>query len=300
MASLSPPPKFSSLPPPSQGAVLRLVAPAGPFDRAAFERGVAFLRERYELRYDEGIFAREGFLAGDDERRVAELRAALADPDASAIVAARGGYGATRLLPMLDPREVRRARKPLVGFSDLTALHALWARAGVRSIHGPMVAWLGDADLPARQAWVDAIEGRHAPIEGLRSLAARRPAVGALTGGNLAVLAALVGTPYAPPLGGSVLFLEEIGEAPYRVDRMLTTLRQAGWFDRVAGVLVGDFACPRGKHDVDVLDVVEERLAGLSVPVLAGVPSGHGEQNAPLPFGAVAALDPLRGRVRFA
>lgn len=122
------------------GSVLRLVAPSGPFDKEAFDRGVHFLRARYEVRFDDRIFAQQGYLAGNDKRRHGELLDALNDPDADAIVAARGGYGSTRLLERLDTAMVRQANKRLVGFSDITALHALWARAALESLHAPMVA----------------------------------------------------------------------------------------------------------------------------------------------------------------
>ena len=144
------------------GSVLRLVAPSGPF-----ERGVAFLEARYEVRYDDRIFSEEGYLAGSDARRLSELREALEDPDADAIVAARGGYGCTRLLDQLAPAEVRTSGKRLVGFSDLTALHALWARAALESLHAPMVAWLGKADELQRAQWVAALEGVHVSLADL-------------------------------------------------------------------------------------------------------------------------------------
>lgn len=282
------------------GSVLRLVAPSGPFDRDAFERAVVFLEARYDVRYDDRIFAEEGYLAGDDARRLSELRDALADPDADAIVAARGGYGATRLLDALEPSEVRKARKLLVGFSDVTALHALWARAGIRSLHAPMVAWLGRADELQRAQWVAALEGTRTSLADLTPISdVETGATGPLVGGNLAVLAALCGTPYAPPLTGTILFLEDVGEAPYRVDRMLTTLSQAGWLDRVAGILLGEFIACEGKHGVAVATVLKERLGHLDVPVLSGAPSGHGMHNRALAFGRLVELDPLDCAARF-
>jgi len=292
--------EFASPPLVRPDAAIRLIAPSGPFDRERFEAGVAFLRERYEVRYDDpSIHSRDGFLAGDDERRVRELRDALADPDAAAIVAVRGGYGATRILGHLEVAEIRRANKWLVGFSDLTALHALWGRAALRSIHGPMVAWLGAADDLARAQWVAALEGTHPPIGELSSLGREGAAEGHLVGGNLAVLASLVGTPYEPPLTGAILFLEEVAEAPYRVDRMLTTLRHAGWFERVHGVLLGEFTGCVGKHEVDVQRVLADRLGSLDRVVLSGVASGHGRRNRPLPLGARTRLDARTGTASF-
>jgi muramoyltetrapeptide carboxypeptidase len=275
----------------SPGDALRIVAPSGPFDEASFDAGVAFLRTRYEVRVDDEVRAKKGYLAGDDPRRLAELRRALDEEGTRAIVCARGGFGATRLLEGLDVAQVKRARKLLVGFSDVTALHATWARAQVGSLHGPMVAWLGRANDDARADWVAALEGRTLHVRGLRPIVRGR-AQGVLLGGNLAVLASLVGTPYAPPLHGAVLFLEEVGEAPYRIDRMLTQLRHARWFDGVRAIVVGDLVrCAPGEHGVSAEEVLSERLGDLGVPVLTGLRSGHGETNHTLPLGARVVVD---------
>lgn len=255
------------------------------------------LRERYEVTYGEGLLARKGYLAGDDARRLEELRAALVDPAVDAIVAARGGYGATRLLPRLDPALVARHPKLLVGFSDVTALHAVWARAGVRSIHGPMVAALGRAPPPLVERWVRAVEGEPAPAcDGLETLAPGR-ATAPLVGGNLAVLCALLGGPHAPSFEGRVVFLEDTGERPYRVDRMLTTLRQAG-LGRAAAIAVGQLTdCAPNPDGVEARDVVAERLSDLGVPVVCGVPAGHVDDNRELPLGAPVRVDADAGRL---
>lgn len=264
---------------------------------------MARLGARYKLRFDEGIFAKKGFLAGDDERRRAELLRALHDPEVEAIVAARGGYGATRLLEGLEPKQVAAARKLLVGFSDITALHALWARAGLRSIHGPMVARLGAKDEGYLLRWIDAVEGAvHEPLRGLRPIAEGRGGAvrGPLLGGNLAVLSALVGTPFAPPLDGAILFLEDVGERPYRVDRMLTTLKQAGWLERLAGVALGAFTdSGPGPDAVAIDEVLADRLEGLGIPVVSGLPAGHVEDNLELPLGAMVRLDAAAGTLIF-
>lgn len=276
---------------------MRVVAPASPFPRADFERGLERLRARYRVTHRDDLFERTSFLAGSDARRLAELEEALLDPSVDAIVAARGGYGTTRLLARLDPAKVRAAEKLLVGFSDLTALHALWARAGLRSIHGPMVCALGRAE-PAHVArWIDAVEGR-SPLGAVAPLVPIAPGTceGPLAGGNLAVLAALAGTPYAPPLEGAILFLEDVGEAPYRIDRMLTTLRDAGWLARVAGVVLGTFTgCDPRADGCTVEDVLADRLGDLGIPVARGVASGHVEDNLELPLGARARLDAAAG-----
>jgi muramoyltetrapeptide carboxypeptidase len=188
-----------------------------------------------------------------------------------------------------------------VGFSDVTALHAAWARAGVRSLHAPMVSALGRAGGALVDRWMSAVEGATPePIGHLTALAGRGQAEGPLVGGNLAVLAALAGTPFAPPLDGSILFLEDVGERPYRIDRMLTTLRHAGWLERVSGVVLGAFTGAEPAPDGTTSDeVLAERLGDLSVPVLGAIPAGHVDDNLELPLGARVALDGTRGELRF-
>jgi muramoyltetrapeptide carboxypeptidase len=282
------------------GSHLRCIAPSGPFDVAQFERGLALLGTRYRVSHRDDILARHrGFLAGDDARRLAEIHEALEDPGVEALVAVRGGYGASRLLERLDPALVRQAGKLLVGFSDITALHALWARAGLRSLHAPMVAALGRSTGALWDRWIEAVEG------GLGAPMALTPvadgmARGPLTGGNLSVLAALAGTPHAPPLDGAILFLEDVNEAPYRLDRMLTTLRQAGWLARCAGVLVGalDDGAGTVEHRAGAEAVLADRLADLGIPVASGLLSGHIEDNLPLALGATVELAVRGGSAR--
>ncbi|WP_254716340.1 LD-carboxypeptidase [Actinomadura sp. WMMB 499] len=259
-------------------------------------------------------------LAGGDAERAADLADAWCDPGVRAVICARGGYGATPLLDRLDwaalaaatEADVAAAGAPKIlhGSSDVTALHAAFgARLGVTTSFGPMAAGLlagpgtvpgtvpgtgGGADGGADRAWtIDVLRAAlfegGAPLPGTRALRAGR-AEGALTGGTLSLLTALLGTPYAPPpAAGRIAFLEDVTEAPYRIDRMLVQLLQAGWFDGVAGIALGSWeAC----GDPDELDAVfTARLGGLGVPVLAGVPAGHGARQGTLELGAPAVLD---------
>jgi muramoyltetrapeptide carboxypeptidase len=273
------------------GSLLAIVAPSGPFDPERFRLGLDWLTSRYRVRHDESIFERTGYLAGSDERRIGELRAAIEDPEVEAILCARGGYGATRLLPALDPESVARANKVLVGFSDVSALHALWARAGVRSIHAPMVASLAVSSEAVREEWIRTLEARERPESWKVQVLAPGQAEGRLFGGNLSVLASLAGTPFAPPLDGCLLFLEDVGERPYRIDRMLTTLRQSGWLGRCSGFILGEFTDgDPGDDGVTLEQVVRDRLGDLGVPVVAGFPAGHIDHNEPLTFGALARI----------
>lgn len=274
------------------GDRVAVVAPSGPFEPAALAAGVAWLRTRYRVEDDPRVLERRGYLAGDDATRAASLLDAVCDPSVRAIVAARGGYGSMRVLELVGPalaEALARDPKPLVGFSDITALHALWSRAGVRSIHGPMVAAIGagTCDVRDRDAMISVLEG--ALPERWEGLEVWRPgdARGRAAGGNLALVAALAGTPWAVPLEGAVLFLEDVTERPYRVDRMLTTLRLSGALRGVRAVVLGDFhECAPGPDGVHVEEVLRERLCDLGVPVLAGGGFGHGTNQRVIVMGA--------------
>lgn len=257
----------------------------------AFRAGADWLSERYEVVHRPDIFDRRGYFAGDDDRRLGELLEALADPAVDALICARGGYGTTRLLPGIDLAAVRDANKTLVGFSDITALHAIWAQAGVRSIHAPMVAALGKADARIRELWIDALECPDKTRRWNLCPLVEGEASGLLAGGNLAVLGALLGTPYQPDFTGRILFLEDVGERPYRIDRVLTSLRQAGAFDGLAGLVLGSFTeGDPGADGVTVEEVFADHFLGASFPVVTGFPAGHIDENEPVPLGARAIL----------
>ena len=279
----------------SKGSRLAIIAPAGPFNEDSFRKGIAWLSDRYEVNYRPDIFCKTGYLAGSDERRLAELNEAILDPDIDAIVCARGGFGATRLLPGISLDSIREANKMIVGFSDISALHALWSRAGVRSIHAPMVAALGNAPEIIREKWIAALEQPNEPLQWcLQALndCSAEPVTGILSGGNLAVLGALIGTPYCPPLDGRILFLEDVGERPYRVDRLLTTMAQAGWFDRIGGLLIGAFTEGEpGADGVTIDEVLASQFGAAPFPVLTGLSSGHIDDNEALPFGAEVKIE---------
>jgi muramoyltetrapeptide carboxypeptidase len=283
----------------SEGDVVRIVAPSGPVREADLEAGAMLLAKRYRVRYDPAaLFRAEGFLAGPDEHRLHELQAALADPQCKAVFLARGGYGLLRLLPFIDRARLRAAPKPIVGFSDGTALCALAATAGVASIHGPLVTQLPRLPDGDRQALFGLLErpGQGLLLSELETLIPGR-VQGPLLGGNLEVFSRLLGTPFLPDLRGAVLFLEDVGERPYRVDRLITHLDLAGVFDMVSAVVVGEFKdCLEPQNDKrppspSVSEVLEERLGRLPIPVAIGGKFGHGDSNAPLPYGTLVELD---------
>jgi muramoyltetrapeptide carboxypeptidase len=289
-------------PPLRRGDAVRVIAPASPFEPEAFARGVDVLSGRLGLRprMRPDVTARRAYLAGDDARRLDEWREAVADPDARAIFCARGGYGAMRILPGIDPAPLLERPKLLVGFSEITALHAVLNRAGLATVHGPVVTQLGRAPEDAL-AHLEALLSGSAPRPGAwevpapgaglvaaRSIRAGR-ATGPLAGGTLMLLAHLQGTPFAPRLDGAILFLEDVGERPYRIDRCLTQLRLAGALDRVAGIALGQFTnCDDG--GVLALDVVREVARSLGVPAVEGLSAGHVDADFALPLGARATL----------
>lgn len=291
----------------SPGAGVAVVAPAGPVEPELFAAGLAVLATRYQVvrGYEPGRrrAAPLAYLAADDGERARAINEALQDSAVGAIFCARGGYGAMRLLERLDSASLARRRIPLVGFSDCTALHAWAAGLGVPSVHGPVVTQLATLPPDDVQALFALLEGKLPRLTGLQQLV-RGQASGPLRGGNLQLLAHLCGTPYLPELRGCILLLEEVSEAPYRLDRLLTHLRLCGVFERVAGIVVGtlqgcDAAQGQPPVPVAALEVVGERLGGLNIPVVTGAPVGHGARNLALPLGLDATLDADAGVLSF-
>lgn len=288
----------------SPGDKVRVVAASGPVNRERFEAGERVLQERYQLSYDEStLFAKIGFLAGEDRQRLQALNNAIADPDCDAIFLARGGYGLTRILPAIDRMALRTHPKPIVGYSDVTALLATCSHAGVAAIHGPMISDFGNLAIEDQESLFNLLENPNPGVllTDLEALVEGK-ASGPLLGGNLEILTRLLGTALQPDFNGAILFLEEVGELPYRVDRLFTHLEMAGILDVVAGIVVGDFT------DCDELegekikpptcrDVLLERLCRLTVPVALNGGFGHGDRKASLPYGASVNLETSTGEL---
>ena len=279
-------------PPLSPGDEVVVVAPSGPFPRDALSLGMSFLADLgLSVRCDEGVFESWRYLAGPDPRRLAELTDALVRPGVRAVWCARGGYGSLRLLAALPWEAIAAAeRRWLVGFSDVTALHCAWLAAGLGgAVHGPNLTALGGLGGTDRDHLFGLLTGRlPAAALGCPRLRTLRPgtAEGPLWGGNLSLVTRLLGTPWLPPPEGSVLFLEDVGERPYRIDRMLAHLRLAGVLDALAGLVLGDFfECEEERADYTVTDVLDEVLRDLAIPVVAGYPAGHGVRLRALPLG---------------
>jgi muramoyltetrapeptide carboxypeptidase len=283
-------------PPLAPGARVALVSPAGPLrGRADLERAEANARS---LGWDPVVgphaLDRAGYFAGDDADRLADLNAALRDPGVDGIWCVRGGYGAMRILPGIDWDALRARPRLLVGYSDITALHLGALAAGVGTLHGPTAR----AELTpfTRDSLVRAASLRTDPAgaaPAARMLRGGR-AAGPLVGGNLALVSALVGTPWAARLDGAILVLEDVNEAVYRIDRMLTQLRLSGDLAGVAGIAFGQCtACPEASDDgARTLDeVLREHADALGVPCVAGIPLGHVDDQWTLPLGSWAELD---------
>ena len=286
-----------------KGDVIAICAPAGPVDSSRLGRGIARLRKAgFVPEVADGVLASEGYLAGSDEHRARQFDWALALPEGRAVMAARGGYGTTRILPLIDWKRAVRRRKLIVGYSDLTAvLSFLSTRLGVPSLHGPMAAAdlalrfdpgaldafarLAAGEVSPREPWGE-------PTERIRAGAAQ----GVLAGGCLSVITGLLGTPYEPDFRGAILFLEDVGEPAYRIDRMLTQWVQSGRLSRIAGILVGKMAPTRGETEDRIRRLFHETGKRLGVPVRYGFPAGHDGKNIPLPFGVRARID-AKGRL---
>jgi muramoyltetrapeptide carboxypeptidase len=282
------------------GGRLAIVAPASPFDRAEFDAGVEEIRRLgFVPVFDESVFDRQRYVAGSAEVRAAALRQAWRDPAIAGVVAARGGYGSAQVLPLLAVGEAAAARKPFIGYSDLTAvLTFLWCQAGVVAFHGPMLAGRlsrGEAGYD-RRSLVGAVcasepLGELAPA-GMHAVRMGE-ASGTLCGGTVTQLLASLATPFAfDPPPGYLLFFDEVGERPYRLDRMVTQLRQTGLLARAAGIIVGELPqCDEPSGDPTAAAVMADVLRDFNGPVVMGFPSGHTAGPAlTLPFGVRARL----------
>jgi muramoyltetrapeptide carboxypeptidase len=286
------------LPPPlTAGARVALVAPAGPL-RSEAELDVAVAQARdfgWETVVGSNVLAKYGYLAGEDAHRVADLNAALRDDRIDGIWCVRGGYGAMRLLDMVDVDAMRRHPKALIGYSDITALHAAFVDAAdVVTFHGPTAR--SPISEFSRASFERAIILHRDPAGvalDARTLRGGR-AEGRLVGGNLALLAALCGTRFAPDYTDAILVIEDVGEQTYRIDRMLRQLALSGSLSRLAGIAFGHFTdgtAPDDATSCALDDILREAADLAGVPAVAGIPLGHIDDQWTLPLGAMAELD---------
>ena len=293
------------------GDTIGIIAPASPpSDPQAIDHAAAALEKfGFKPKLGANVRARHGFLAGTDSERASDLMAMFTDKDVKAIICIRGGDGSSRILDLLDYHVIRRHPKILCGYSDIVSLHsAFQKKIKLVTFHSPMLSGALAADhLPefTRASFFRTLmEAKPAgnicdgyDKKGVSTLH-YGVAEGRLIGGNLTVLTASIGTPYEPKFKDRILFLEDVGERPYRLDRMLTQLLNAGILQQVAGVAVGvNSDCEEKKasasdeYTQSSADVFAERLSRLNVPVVTGLPFGHVDLNATLPIGAKAKLD---------
>jgi muramoyltetrapeptide carboxypeptidase len=283
------------------GDLLRVIAPSGRLrERTALDRGIAIWRDRgYRVEVAATATDRWGYLAGTDTARRAQLADAWADPSCRAILCVRGGYGGMRLLEDWDWSPITTP-KWLIGFSDITALLWSLAPSQLGGIHGPLLTTLADEPEWSSDRLFQLVTGQPVPpIQG-------DPWVGGVATGrlfpcNLTVATHLLGTPLQPDLTGAILAIEDVTEAPYRIDRLLTHWRLTGILNRVAGVAIGRFSqCdpPEGGSSFTVEEVLRDRLTDLGIPIVANLPFGHDGCNAALPVGGSATLDGNTGELR--
>lgn len=269
---------------------IRVVAPAGPVNHEDLDAGLALLRSRgYEVYEGRHVRRDSGYLAGTDDERLDDLQEAFDDPDVDALWFARGGFGTGRLLPRLRIPAPAHP-KLLVGFSDATALFS-WAlrHGGFQLLYAPSVQELARPGVCHLDSLWDALKGRPTPVPGVGPDQSAGPAE--VVGGCLSLLVTTCGTPWRPRTQGRFLFLEDVGEKMYRLDRMLTHLAQANWFENLTGVLLGSFT---GMGDGEGPALVEARIRELvpaGNPVITGIPAGHRVGKRPLPLGVPAVWD---------
>jgi muramoyltetrapeptide carboxypeptidase len=305
---MSRPPALRKPRPLKRGDVVRVIAPASPFDPEQLHAGLDVLRSwGFKPRHRDDLFQRRHYLAGAPRRRAAELHEAFEDDDAAAIFAVRGGYGVATMLPLLDPKRLRNP-KILCGCSDLTALLSWFVQeTSTVAFHGPMVGALGRGDDDVGAARLLALltsSGKPPDLTSALDGAAEwcvSPGIGRgrAVGGSLSLLASLCGTPWQVRTEGAVVFLEDVGERPYRIDRLLVQIAQAGAFEGAAGVVLGDFVGCDDGGGATARDAIERVLRPMAIPILAGVPFGHASPNLAFPVGVQVEVDAGQGVLRF-
>ncbi|MBU1711564.1 MAG: LD-carboxypeptidase [Proteobacteria bacterium] len=283
------------------GDTIGIAAPASPFNLKEFKGGVSVLESMgFETYCPEGIFNKNGYLAGDDENRAAVLNDLFSDSRIKAIICARGGFGSMRILSLLDYDMIFKNPKIFAGYSDVSALlSSLYEKCRLVTFHGPTVTTLSEASKRTRQAMYLTLTNRSDFEVKLRKGVSLKSGItsGTMLGGNLATLCHLIGTSCLPSYRGRILFIEERGEALYRIDRMLTQMKLAGCFDGLAGLLLGSFTdCGPAK---EIYKVVTRVFGEMDIPVLAGFDGGHGKENITIPFGIKTTLDAGRKIISF-
>jgi len=294
-----------------KGDTVGLITPGSAIDKKGLEKAVKNIEDlKLKVKIGANVGAKKGFLAGTDEQRLNDLHAMFADDTVKAIWCIRGGYGCSRILPDLDFELIRNHPKLFIGYSDITALHqAIHVETGLVTFHGPgassdftryvknnieSILFKGKSNLeiePAKDNEKIAKKNNTYQTQVIKAGKAK----GVLAGGNLTLLAALSGTRYALDATDKIVFLEDVGEKPYRIDRMLTQLRQSANLHRARGILLGIFedceAAPDDENTLSLQEVFQDRLGDLGIPVLYGLSFGHITEQCVLPIGIEAAMN---------
>ncbi|MBI4211338.1 MAG: LD-carboxypeptidase [Deltaproteobacteria bacterium] len=277
------------------GHTIGIAASASPFDRKEFDAGVDQLRSLgFKVWFDERIFAKERYFSGSDAARAQLLMDLFENSDISAIMFARGGYGSSRIIPLLDKKRIKKFRKPVIGFSDVTTL-LLWLRqeCDVPTFYGPVITQLGRATSKATlQSLGNVLMNNHHHAIDLQGAEILKKGVarGRLTGGCLSLIISSLATPYEIDTKKSILFFEDTGEKVYALDRMVTQLKHAGKLSSVAAILVGTVS-PRESEPHDLRTMLLDVFSDFTGPLIMNVPAGHGDPFITLPLGAEVEVD---------
>jgi muramoyltetrapeptide carboxypeptidase len=276
------------------GDTIAVLAPASPFNHDKFFRGLSIIKSMgFEIEIPQGLFSSsKGYLAGDDNHRAELLNNAFKSTEIKAIICARGGFGSIRILDKVDYDAIGKNPKIFIGFSDISSLlTTIYEKCGIVTFHGPTLTSLADADKETISALLTILTSeKMVSISDSNAIIIKSGmAKGPVMGGNLTTLCHLVGTPFEPEYSGHILFLEDRGEAPYRIDRMLTQMKMAGCFEGLLGMILGSFSECGNKSDV--IQIFADCFAGFDFPILAGVKVGHEITNIALPIGLKATLN---------
>ena len=302
----------------SKNATIGLITPASAVSRSAFEKAIENMESfGFNVRFSENMRVRKGFIAGTDQQRLTDIHSMFENPDIHGIVCARGGYGTGRLLSKINYDIIKSNPKIFIGYSDITALlMAIYKQTGLICFHGPvgasefseftsdhfkkvLIKGKGKIEISQPKSWDEQsdVEYQFLNINGGK-------ASGELVGGNLSLLTSLMGTPYDVDFKDKIVFIEEVGESPYRLDRMITQLLNSGKLSQANGIAMGIFkGCETGPDDPDfgvavsIKELIMDRFKGFDIPVVYGLPIGHIDDNATLPIGVQAELDADKGNL---
>jgi len=278
-----------------RGDIIGIAASSSPFDKKQFQRGIKSLKKMgFKVFYHSHIFSKENYLAGNDQRRAKELLALFKNKKVKAILFARGGYGAQRIIPLLNLKILKKNRKPVVGVSDITALLTfLRQKAGIPTFYGPVVTQLGNdvslTNLSLKRALTEPQKNKFISLKNCKIMQSGR-ARGKLVGGCLSLITSSIGTPYDLNTKNAILFFEDVDEKVYAIDRMLTQLKNSGKLNGVNGILIGSLFPVKGeKHSMEVM--LKNTLKDFKGPIVTHFPAGHTKKFVTLPLGIKITLD---------